>query len=286
MATDLNRERIIRQAMALLKAMGAQGEGYDHHERAFRDLETVEGVVQGAHRVIDYANTMITPDVNGHWTLTGKLRHESGLQKARDDGRCRDLAGAIRDARDVLRLTLQRMGMSGRRPLALGRLGGYGMLKAASPLGPWARQHARDAPTLPTDPDEAGKVVVLQRGPNRWHTALVWRPQHMYDWLQWVTSGWTLTCSREGDLLLHGGDVVATHQLESDQLDNRSHRAMAWAAVYILDATDPNLLLAEEYDEACSCHINQPCGWHSGGAAEAAREQDDENAVIAAGQVD
>lgn len=102
--TNLDAERTIRAVMRLLEAMGAQGEGYDHHERAFRELDDLGDVIRGAERVAEFAAGMLARSGPGDaYTLTDRVRADNGLRAPRFDQRCEDLAAEIRRRRgDVL----------------------------------------------------------------------------------------------------------------------------------------------------------------------------------------
>lgn len=90
----LELERIIRPALELLEAMGAEGECYEHHERAFRELTTIEEVIRGARRVADYAGRMITRD-----GLAAHVRRDNGIAHPSHDVLASGIARQIRNRR-------------------------------------------------------------------------------------------------------------------------------------------------------------------------------------------
>jgi hypothetical protein len=151
--TDLDGERVIRAALALLGAMG--GQGLEHHERAFRELEGLDAVILGADRIADHAAGMLVRTDGGGVTLADRVRRENGLRSPRFDREVEELARTIRRARgELLDVTFdvrrrRRVRVSFADALRLG----------PAPLGPWTRDLDEG------EGDQADNVIPFRSNP-------------------------------------------------------------------------------------------------------------------------
>lgn len=112
---DIDGERIIRSALQLIEAMGGQPSQVREHESAFRNLYTLELIVKGADKILDYGDRMVPDQVPlpGSPPAPPKLarwvRKENEIEETEHDEACAHLAATIVERREPLRNIVERV---------------------------------------------------------------------------------------------------------------------------------------------------------------------------------